>query len=166
MKIKILEQATGRDEYIPFAYNIEDEIFCHCSYFLVYDMPQTDNHWKLELYGFLKKIKKPSVKSGSKLEYTTIALVEMAHGEHFCEDMEVPEKILSSVYNSENIPHPFDFDMDNPHNLEIYFDALNKFYYDFLIPWVVQPDKDPPRQPLYDAIDKYLIARRKEMIPA
>lgn len=163
-KITINEQAAGRDDYIPFACNLEEEIFCHCSYFLVYDMPQTDNHWKKELYGFVKKIKIPKVKSGNKAEYTEIALVEMCHGKHFCEDKEEVDKVFRKVYNSEDNPHPFDFDMTTPHNQDVYFDALDKFYYKFLIPWIGVPDIEPPREPLYDAIDKYLIARRMEMV--
>lgn len=165
MRITINEQAAGRDEYIPTAYNLEDEIYCHCAYFLVYNMPQTANHWKKELYGFIKRIKKIKVSSGSKAEYTETALVTMAHGEHFCEDIEEATKVFSSIYHSEDKPHPFDYDMVLRHNQEIFFNALDQFYYKFLVPWIAIPDEDPPREPLYDAIDKYLIARRRELIP-
>lgn len=163
-KIQINEQAAGRNDYIPMAYNLEDAIYCHCAYFLVFNMPQTENHWKSELYGFLKKIKRVTVRSGDKSEYTTIALVEMAHGGHFCEDKESPEDTFRMVYNSEDNPHPFYFNMDLPHNREVYFDAIDRFYYEFLIPWVSVPEKEPPKEPLYAAIDRYLIARREDMV--
>lgn len=165
MRITINEQAAGRYEYIPFAHSLEDEIYCHCAYFLVYNMPQTDNHWKKELYGFTKRIKALKVKSGSKMRYTEIALVEMGHGKHFCEDKEEAAEIFSSIYHSEDKPHPFDYDMTLSRNQEIFFDAVDKFYYKFLIPWIAIPEEDPPREPLYDAIDKYLIARRGELTP-
>jgi len=165
-KITINEQAAGRYEYIPFACNLEEEIFCHCSYFLVYDMPQTDNHWKKELYGFVKKIKIPKVKSGDKAEYTEIALVEMCHGKHFCEDKENIPAVLHNVYDSEEKPHDFDYDMTLKKNQDIYIDALDKFYYGFLLNWLAKPDPDPDRRELDDALDKYLIGRRREMVPA
>lgn len=164
LKIQIHEQAAKKYEYIPIAYNLEDEIFCHCSYFLVFNMPQTDNHWKQDVYSFVKKIKAMKVKSGSKAEYTETALVELSHGKHFCEDREETDKVFEKVYNREDSPHPFDFDMTLSHNQAVYFDALDKFYYAFLIPWIAIPDKEPPREPLYKAIDKYLITRRKEMV--
>lgn len=120
---------------------------------------------KSELYGFIKKIKEIKVKSGNKAEYTETALVEMAHGKHFCEDKEEVAQVLEGVYNSEDSPHPFDFDMTLDRNQAIYFDALDKFYYEFLIPWIAVPAKEPSREPLYHAIDRYLIAPRNEMTP-
>lgn len=163
-KIKLLEQAAGRDEYIPTAYNLEEIIYCHCAYFLVFASSGIDNHWKGELYGFVKRIKKITVSSGDKAEYTEIALVTMAHGKHFCEDKEDPTEIFETVYNSEDKPHAFDFNMKLPQNQEVYFEAIDRFYYEFLIPWISIPVKEPPREPLYTAIDKYLIAARKKMI--
>lgn len=163
-KIKLCEQAAGRDEYIPVAYNYEEIIYCHCAYFLVYDMPETENHWKQELWGFVRRLKKIKVSSGDKGEYTEIALVTMAHGRHFCEDKAEPAAILETVYNSEDKPHAFDFDMKLEHNLAVYFDSIDRFYYEFLIQWIADSIKEPPKEPLYAAIDRYLITARKKMI--
>jgi len=51
-------------------------------------------------------------------------------------------------------------------NQDIYIDALDKFYYGFLLNWLAKPDPDPDRRELDDALDKYLIGRRREMVPA
>lgn len=164
MHITINEQAAELNDYKFRAGHLEEDILCHCSYFLVYDMPETDNHWKLDVYGLVKKIKIPTLKSGDKLKATQVALVEENHGEHFCENKENPKELFSIIYDSEDIPHDFDFDMSIEHNQDVYFDAIDKFYYEFLIPWISVPMKNPPREQLYQAIDKYLIERRADMV--
>ena len=127
LKITLNEQAEKLPKYALKASFLDEDIFCHCSYFLVYNRPQTDNHWRQELFGFVKTLKVPILKSGE-------------------------------------IPHPFDFNMDIQRNRDVYFDALDKFYYDFLIPWISEPNKIPSREELYMSVDSYLIARREDML--
>ena len=164
LKITLNEQAEKLPKYALKASFLDEDIFCHCSYFLVYNRPQTDNHWRQELFGFVKTLKVPILKSGSKLEATEESLVVDNHGEHFCEDRLNATAVLARVYDSEEIPHPFDFNMDIQRNRDVYFDALDKFYYDFLIPWISEPNKNPSREELYMSVDSYLIARREDML--
>ena len=164
MIIAVNEQSAPLNQFYQRAWDLNEEIMCHCSYFLVYDMPETDNHWKLDVYGLTKKLKVPTLKSGNKLEIVTQALVENDYGEHFCENKEYYNETFEIIYNSEGIPHPFDFDMSIEHNRNVYFDAMDKFYYEFLLSWLADSEKNPSREPLYRAIDKYLIARRSDMV--
>lgn len=164
LKITLNEQAERLPKYALKAGFLDEDIFCHCSYFLLYDSPRTDNHWKQELFGFVKTLKVPTLKSGSKLEATEESLVADNHGEHFSEDRRNATDVLARVYDSEEIPHPFDYNMGIQGNQDVYFEALDAFYYDFLIPWISEPDKNPSRDELYKAVDKYLIAKRNEML--
>jgi len=164
LKITLNEQAEKLPKYSLKVGFLDEDIFCHCSYFLLYDMPQTENHWKKELFGFVKPLKVPSLKSGDKFGATEESLVVDNHGEHFSEDRLNASAVLNRVYDSEEIPHPFDYDMDIQRNRDVYFDAMDSFYYDFLIPWISVPDKNPSREELYDAVDKYLISKREGMV--
>ena len=87
------------------------------------------------------------------------------HGTHFHEDIDDSATAFNIISEYEGEIRPFDYDMTRGHNRQIFFDAMNKFYYEFLIPWIAEPEWFLRKKPLYDAIDKYLIARRKEMIP-
>lgn len=163
-KIKLNEQSAKLSDYKFIAYNLEDDILNHCSYFLLYDMAGTENHWKKELYGFCFRLKKIDLKSGDKASATYLSLVEMAHGKDFCEDIADPQPLFESIYESEEIPHPFSYDMGSEHNRDVYFGAMLKFYTEFLIPWISSSDKTDCRQSLYDAVDAYLCARRADMV--
>lgn len=164
MKIIINEQAERISIFALKAGFSAESLFCHCSYLLVYNSVELDHHWKNEIFGIVKPLKKPRVKSGDKYEVLQEALVEDEHGAHFCEDRENITAVLRGVYDSEDVPHDFDFNMSLKENQEVYIEALDKFYYEFLIPWLAKPDPDPKRGELDNAIDKYLIARRSEMI--
>lgn len=165
MKIIINEQAERVSVFTAKAGFLADSLFYHCSYLLVYKSPELTHHWKNEIFGIVKPLKRAKLKSGDKYEAIQEALVEDLHGVHFCEDREHLDAVLHSVYDNEDTPHEFDFDMGSKESQEIYIDALDKFYYEFLIPWVAKPDPDPSREELNAAIDKYLIARRRELIP-
>lgn len=166
MKIIINKQAERISIFALKAGFSAESLFCHCSYPLVYNSVELDHHWKNEIFGIVKPLKKPRVKSGDKYEVLQEALVEDEHGAHFCEDRENITAVLHGVYDSEDVPHDFDFNMSLKENQEVYIEALDKFYYEFLIPWLAKPDPDPKRGELDNAIDKYLIARRSELVSA
>lgn len=165
MKIKVSEQAERVNIFTARAGFFADSLFYHCSYLLVYSSPELAHHWKNEIFSIVKPLKRTKLKSGSKYEALQEAFVEDSHGVHFCEDRDHLDAVLSSVYHNEEVPHEFDFDMGSKESQEVYIDALDKFYYEFLIPWVAKPDPDPNRGELNAAIDKYLIARRSELVP-
>ena len=166
MKIIINEQAERISIFTLKAGFSAESLFCHCSYLLVYDSAELDHHWKNEIFGIVKPLKKPRMKSGDKYDALQEALVEGEHGVHFCEDKENIAAVLHNVYDSEEKPHDFDYDMTLKKNQDIYIDALDKFYYEFLLKWLAVPDPDPDRKELDEALDKYLISRRREMAPA
>lgn len=166
MRIVVNEQAERISIFTLKAGFSAESLFCHCSYLLVYNSSELDHHWKNEIFGIVKPLKRPRMKSGDKYEALQEALVEDEHGVHFCEDKENIPAVLHRVYDSEEIPHAFYYNMDLKRNQAIYINALDKFYYEFLLKWLAVPDPDPQRKELDEALDKYLISRRKEMASA
>lgn len=162
LRIKINEQSAKLKEYRLLAFGIEDDIVNHASYILLYNDSDNENHWKQELYGFCSRLKGISLKSGDKEKVTSTILVEISHGVGFCEEIETPSDFFRDVYDSEEIPHPFDYSMDNEKNVAVFFEALNKFYGEFLVPWIAS--EKGSKQDLYDAVDKYLVSARSKYI--
>lgn len=159
------EQAAPRREYYAAAYWSSDSVLDHVSYLLLYADGQNDAHWKQELFSMAAGLKQIEMKGGNKAKVTRGALIDAAHGEDFAEDIADPQPLFEEVYESEDQPRDFDFDMTIKKNQDAYFDALRKFYGEFLIPWIAKTEKEPLREPFYKACDKYLIARRSELIP-
>ena len=164
LRIKLNEQAAKLSDYKFIAYNLENDILCHCSYFLLYNSPETENHWKQELYGFCSRLKRIELKSGDKEKATYMALVEMAHGTDFCEDRREPLALFETIYDSEDVPHDFDYDMADETNRRVYFDAIARFYEEYLVPWIATKSSTMDRQSFYGAIDNYLVSERAKMV--
>lgn len=160
------EQAIKISSYTDKAIDLSEQILYHCSYFLLYNAPQTFPHWKKDVYAFVKPLKAMAVKSGDKQEATYVGLMEGPCGKDFCEyqDPETARRLFKDIYGSEDIPHSFDYDMDNPKNQDVYFGAISAFYNEFLIPWIAKTDKFPDPEPLNSAIDKYLVAQQKDFV--
>ena len=104
------------------------------------------------------------MKSGNKEKPTYMALVEMAHGTDFCEDRREPLALFETIYDSEDVPHDFDYDMTEEINRRVYFDALSRFYEEYLVPWIATKSSTMDRQPFYAAIDNYLVSARAQMV--
>lgn len=157
------EQAAPRRKYMSDAEDIADVLLWHCSYLILYADGHDDYHWKNEIYGFVSRFKIKELKDGAKLPILKTAWVREMWGEHFEEGRMYASEVLSNVYDSEDEPHEFSFNMSSRSNIDVYFDALDRFYYEFLCPWTAKTSKNPSKQELFDAIDQYLIGARKMM---
>ena len=162
MKNQINEQAAKLKDYKIYAFNIEDDILNHISYILLYDDTENLNHWKTELYGFCSRLKNITLKSGDKEKVTYTALVEVSHGMNFCEELENPFVFFGDVYDSKETPRHFDYNMTNEKNIDLFFDALNKFYSEFLVPWIASDNGG--KHDLYNAIERYLVSIHNQYI--
>ena len=157
------EQALYRNAYEVKASGIADKLFDHCSYLILYSDGRDDEHWKNEIYGFLKPLKVQKIKGGSKRPLLLETLVEGPYGSHFEDVIERPSCFLSGVYYSEEKEHPFSFDMKKKQNILVYIEALDRFYYEFLIEWTGNTEENPDKRVLFNAIDRYLISARGKM---
>lgn len=150
--------------YTANAYLAEHDIFCYASLFLLYDKPEQEKIWKKRLYELCKDLKIMYLGKKDKKKATYIALVVMSHGTYFQYDKTTIGDVFIGIRAHMDMPNEFSHEMSRKYNQHVFFSSLNKFYNEFLIPWICDTNGKYETQEFYDAVNLYLINNRITMV--
>ena len=105
-----------------------------------------------EIYDFVSKLKAYKLLSVEDKEYiTSFTLVEDVHGRHFIDDIRRPDISIEHLRLSDVAKQ---FKILSTRNL---FHSLDRFYYGFLIPWIVNDDIEDEYEEFKAKLDDYLV---------